>query len=66
MSLFEQNKPTIRKKSDVITIGSETQNTSVQGHLSVDGQVRIISPVAVPGFLDKEKMKIFIRMEVIY
>ena len=59
MSLFEQNKPTIRKINNVISIGSSTQNTQVQGELEVSGPVTITSPANVPNFLSNEKMKVF-------
>jgi len=59
MSLFEQNKPTIRKVNNVISIGSDTQNTEVQGELSISGPVKISSPANIPNFLSNEKMKIF-------
>jgi len=59
MSLFEQNKPTIRKKDNVINIGSDSQNVEVQGELNVKGPVKITSPANIPNFLSDERMKIF-------
>ena len=59
MSLFEQNKPTIRKKNNVINIGSASQNVEVQGELDINGPVKISSPANIPNFLSDERMKVF-------
>ena len=59
MSLFEHNKPVIRKKNNVIQIGSETQQTEVKGDLEVQGTVHVTNPAFIPKFEAGEKMKIF-------
>jgi hypothetical protein len=59
MSLFEENKPVIRKKNNVIEVGSNTQQTEIKGRLSVAGSIRVNSPAYLPTFGGKEKIKIF-------
>ena len=58
-NLFEQNKPVIRKNKGVIEIGSNTQCTSVEGRLTVEGEIFVKNPVKLPNFFETEKMMIF-------
>ena len=56
---FQQIKPTIRKKDNVIQIGGPNQNVGVSGNLSVDGTVQIKSPYSNPSAGDNYPLKVF-------
>jgi hypothetical protein len=56
---FQQIKPTIRKKNNVIQIGSSTQHVGVSGNLSVEGSVEVKAPFSDPGLGENSPLKVF-------
>jgi hypothetical protein len=56
---FESIKPTIRKRDNVIQVGSETQNVGVSGSLFVRGNVRVAESYSVPEFGADDTLKVF-------
>ena len=56
---FQQIKPTIRKKDNVIQIGSPNQNVGVSGNLSVDGSVNVNAPFSDPSVGLNHPLKVF-------
>ena len=56
---FESIKPTIRKRDNVVQVGSETQNVGVSGSLFVRGNVRVAEAYSLPEFGTDDTLKVF-------
>ena len=52
-------KPAIKKKNNVVQIGTETETVRVQGSLKVSGPVQITKPVQISSFNESQHMKMF-------
>ena len=56
---FKQIKPTIRKKNNVVQLGSDSQNVGISGSLDVRGGIRIGNPYLDPSFGVNDNLVVF-------